>query len=184
VLPRQQRPFRMTARSLRFGPEELRAQRPVIHLDPLPGALETTPLDGLQASAVRLVALPDRIDFEGDVSFLGQTPKGAQWTLRSDRAAFEGAPGPEGRTALSRMSADGRVRIQFSDGPKAEGDRLSAIAWSGRIKLEGKPARILRGDIQLAGEWFEFDTRDYLIRSVNGWAEMPEARFENEEQRP
>ena len=172
-LPATGRPFTLEAQALQFSPEELIAQRPELELETPSTALEPSPLDGLQATAVRLEARPEALTFDGDVSFVGRLPSGSTWTLRADGADFIGDPSNDGGAAprLARMVADGNVRMAFSDGPTAEGDRLTARTWSGVIHLLGRPAIIQQpGGVRTGAEWFKIDAREYLIESGPGWA--------------
>jgi hypothetical protein len=167
--PGNQRPFSLTARRVEFGSDRLVAARPTITFERSAIAAESTPLDGLRATALELEALPTEVELRGAVSVLGLTPEGKLWTLLAQRTRFEGSSDEDERFVLSRMVADGGVEIDYTDGPRAEGDRLLATVWSGRVRLEGEPALIhLRGHAT-GSSWFEFDTSNFLLRAGPGW---------------
>lgn len=171
-LPKQERPFELKAKSVDATDVLIVAERPQITLLAAADSEETTPLDGLKASAVRLEATPERVDLLGDVSILGTTPQDDNWTLRSNSATFEGAAATDAQSALSRMTATGSVSVEYANGPRATGERLTATAWSGRIRLEGNEEReavVLFDGFAHGADWIEFDTRDYLLSSSGGW---------------
>ncbi|MHC4894126.1 MAG: hypothetical protein ACYTFV_12385, partial [Planctomycetota bacterium] len=160
-LPKQERPFELKAKSVDATDVLIVAERPQITLLAAADSEETTPLDGLKASAVRLEATPERVDLLGDVSILGTTPQDDNWTLRSNNATFEGAAATDAQSALSRMTATGSVSVEYASGPRATGERLTATAWSGRIRLEGNEEReavVLFDGFAHGADWIEFDT--------------------------
>ncbi|QDU64947.1 hypothetical protein [Engelhardtia mirabilis] len=175
-LPGTGRPFALEALALQFAPDGLIADRPNLVLDMPDAGLEPSPLDGLKATAARLVARPEKLSFKGNVTFVGRMPSGSTWTLRANEADFIGDPSSDpSKPRLARMVADGAVRLAFSDGPTAEGDRLTARTWSGVIHLLGRPAIIQQpGGLRSEAEWFKIDAREYLIESGpggTGWAD-------------
>ncbi|MEO0651895.1 MAG: hypothetical protein AAFZ65_14565, partial [Planctomycetota bacterium] len=173
LLPRQQRPFQLTAKRVDATETRIEAERPTITLLKPLNEVDPTPLDGLRATAVRMVAEPARIDLERDVSILGRTPEGDSWALRSQTASFRGAEAGGMRLALSRIIAEGNVEVDYAAGPSASGDLLEATAWSGRVRLEGNLARVFMKDYTVVSDWIEFDTRDFLIASGRTDLEMP-----------
>lgn len=181
-LPSTQRPFSLVAQSLDFAPEALSARLPEIVLEPVPGGEEGSPLDGLRANAINLVAEPGLLAFDGDVSFVGRMPSGSAWSLRSQSARFlSELEGPGDRQRLAKMEAEGDVGLTFADGPTASGDSLEVRTWSGIVTLRGRPAHVQQpSGVAIASPEIEFDPREYLVRtgrvifgiptnSTNGW---------------
>ena len=175
VLPGSGEPFQMRALRVDFEPGEIAAQRPeilIIGKQGNPGQeAGRLALAELHATSRELLATETRVRFGGQVRFRAKTFDDEEWTLRTELARFDHTGSTLSPTgAFDRLTAEKDVRLSFSQGPEVTGDYLTAEALTGRVRVDGTPARFY-GDFMQASTWFEFDTKNFMPSSGPGWME-------------
>ncbi len=162
--------YGVRAEWIEFDPTSLRASQVDAQREDASGAPQAPAEAGLTSLRARsIVADRGEILLEGEVLVTGVSPQGDAVAISAGslrlRGNFEDPRRLHG-SSLQSVLAEGGFEARLGPGIVARGERLEGLP--GRVRLEGRPARVSMLDAEWSAPWIEYDMANMLLASDRG----------------